>query len=259
MNRLHLTRVILFIAVLLACKGVSAATYKGRLEWLQKVELRLLESGVIKEVNIAVGQRVKKGTVLLTMDQREARAKLAQAQAQVARTKLASEEADREYGRTQELYDQGLIADQELRDVELKKATAAAEAATARASEVSHKVALEYTQLRAPFDAIILARNVWEGDVVYKSLQQTPPVIIAPGHQMLARFLVPADVLRKYRKGQAINLNIKGKAYKGRIYSLGVESVRIDPGGAVYEMDFIFNVDGRTGLRQAEVVQVNLP
>jgi RND family efflux transporter MFP subunit len=250
---------IVFLLLIVTSQSLQAATYKGRLEWIHKVELRVLESGVIKHMDVTVGQFVKKGAVLLMMDQREARAKLQEAKARVARAKIAGEDARREYQRTQELFDRGLIAEEELKDAELKKAIAAADEESAKANEAAKTVALEYTELRAPFNGIILARNKWQGDVIYKSLQQTPPIIIAPSGQMLARILVTADVLRKYKKGQPVNLIIKGKPYKGSIYSLGVESVRIDPNGAVYEMDIIFNRDNRIPLRQAEVVQVTLP
>ena len=257
--RYYLPRVVGIFLLFFISSAIQAAQFKGRLEWVHKVELRVLESGIIKKMNVTVGQIVKKGDVLLQMDQREFKAKLVAADARLARAKINSADADREYARTQELYDRALIADEELKDVELKKAVAAADEASAKADHEIAKIALERTTLRAPFHAIIIAHNVWEGDVIYKTLQQTPPLTIAPSNQMLARLLVSADVLRRYRKGQTATVNIKGKNMKGRIHSLGVESVRIEPNGAVYELDVIFNRNHQTALRQAEVVQVNLP
>jgi multidrug efflux system membrane fusion protein len=45
----------------------------------------------------------------------------------------------------------------------------------------------------------------------------------------------------------------------GTIYSLGVEAVRIDPDGAVYELDVIFDRGADEILRPSEFVQVTLP
>ena len=248
---------LLFALIILP--GAQAGNYKGRLEWLEKVQLRVLESGIIKKMDVTVGQFVKKGSVLLVMDQREAKARLDEAAARLERSRLGTEDAKREYVRTKELFDRGLIAEEELKDAELKKAIATADEATAKANLVARQVALDYTTLRAPFNGIILQRNVWEGDVIYKNQQQKPALVLAPSGQMLVRVLVKADVLRKYKKGQAVDLIIQRKHFKGYVYSLGVESVRIDPGGAVYEMDIVFNRDNRVPLRQAEVAEVNLP
>ncbi len=246
--------------LLLSISSVAqAAQFKGRLEWVHKVELRVLESGIIKKMNVTVGQLVKKGDVLLQMDQREFKAKLIAADALLARAKINTADALREYARTQELYDRALIADEELKDAELKKAVASADEASAKAAQQIAKIALERSALRAPFHAIVVSHNVWEGDVIYKTLQKIPPLTIAPSNQKLARLLVSADVLRQYYKGQAATVNIHGKNYKGRIHSLGVESVRIEPNGAVYELDVIFNRNHQVPLRQAEVVRVNLP
>ncbi len=34
------------------------------------------------------------------------------------------------------------------------------------------------TELRAPFDVIVVSSNVWKGDVVYKTLQQEPLIVV---------------------------------------------------------------------------------
>ena len=237
----------------------QAAQFKGRLEWVHKVELRVLESGVVKKMNVTVGQTVKKGATLLQMDQREYKAKLLEAEARLAHSKSSSAKAKREYDRTQELYERALIADEELKEAELKQATAKANQASAKATLALAKIALERTELHAPFHAIIVSHNVWEGDVIYKTLQRTPPLTIAPSNQMLARILVTGNIINRYKKGQPATVIIKGKQYKGQIHSLGVQSVRIDTNGAIYELDVIFNRNRREVLREAEIVKVNLP
>ena len=258
-NGVTLALLTSFLWLVMSPTLLHATQFKGRLEWLHTVELRVLESGIITKMNVTVGQFVKKGDVLLQMDSREAKAKLKAADARVARAAINTADALREHGRTEELYERALIADEELKDSELKKAIAIADEASAKATQAIVKIALERTALRAPFPAIIINHNVWEGDVIYKTLQQTPPLTIAPSNQMLARVLVTAPVLNRYRKGQPATVTLQGKHYKGKIYSLGVESVRIDTNGAVYELDVIFNKGNKEMLRQAQVVQVNLP
>jgi multidrug efflux pump subunit AcrA (membrane-fusion protein) len=71
--------------LLLFYSTAQAAQFKGGLEWVHEVELRVLESGIIQKMKVTVGQTVKKGDVLLQMDQREFKAKLAEAEARLTR------------------------------------------------------------------------------------------------------------------------------------------------------------------------------
>ncbi len=247
------------ILLLLTSPAVAALQLSGRLEWVRKVEMRAVENGVIDEVLIAPGEHVDEGELLLRMDQREARAASLEAKAGVARQQIELEGAERELGRAQELFDRGLIASEELKDAELLKVAAEAELESAKAKQAVAEVLLERTELRAPFDGIVVEQNGYRGAVIYKTLQQQPLIAVAPTSQMLARVLVTSDILRRYRPGQAAKINVRGQLRTGTIYSLGVEAVRIDPDGAVYELDVIFDSKPDEILRPSEFVQVTLP
>jgi RND family efflux transporter MFP subunit len=248
------------VLVLLVAGSVQAAVQlKGWLEWEQKVDMRVVENGVVEDVAVSAGQHVKKGDLLLRMDQREAKANLLEAKARVARAKIASEKAQRALDRSHELYDRGLIAQEELKDSELEQAAAVAEEDSAKAGEAAAQVALERTELRAPFNGIVVSRNVWNGAVIYKTLQQEPLIVIAPDEKMLARALVTANVLRLYHPGQAARVNILGELRPATVYSFGVDPVRVDLQGAVYQLDVIFDRRPTELLRPSETVQILLP
>ena len=238
---------------------VSAQQFNGRLEWVHKVEMRVLADGVINKVNVKSGQQVKKGSVLLAMDKRKAKARLLKANASLARAKVNLSDADDELKRTLELFDRGLIAEDELKKSKAKQAAALAEKESAAASISLAEVDLERTTLHAPISGIIVAMNAYEGGVVYKTLQKKPLIAIAPNGKMLARLLLNSTLLNRYKVGQAARVSHHGKNYTGKIYSLGVEAVRIDPNGAVYELDIIFNHNPREILRPSDVVKVVLP
>jgi RND family efflux transporter MFP subunit len=239
--------------------NAAAAELSARLEWLHRVEMRAVQSGVVDEVLVTTGQHVKAGELLLRMDQREARAALLEAKARLARGAVAVDDAERELVRAQELYDRGLIATEELKDAELGKAAAVAEQESDRAAVAVAEVMLERTELRAPFDGIVVERNAYDGAVIYTSLQPTPLVAVAPTEQMLARALVTADVLRRHRPGQTAAVLVRGERRPAKVYSLGVEAVRIDPDGAVYELDVVFDTAPDEILRPSEFVKVILP
>jgi|GEM_PF-304862 len=257
--RLSLSLLMLALLTVLASNATAALQLSGRLEWVHKVEMRAVENGVIDEVLIAPGEHVEKGQLLLRMDQREAQAASLEAKARVVRRQIGLEDAERELTRAQELFDRGLIASEELKDAELLKAAALAELESAKAKQAVVDVLLERTELRAPFEGIVVEQNGYRGAVIYKTLQQQPLVAVAPTSQMLARVLVTSDILRRYRPGQPAKINVRGQLRTGAIYSLGVEAIRIDPDGAVYELDVIFDSKPDEILRPSEFVQVTLP
>lgn len=252
--------VILCLLCLTGVAPVSAATQlKGWLEWLHKVEMRVVDNGVVEEVTVKAGQHVKKDELLLRIDQRSAKARLLETKAGVARARIDTESAHRQLERSRELFERGLIAIEELRDAELRQAATVAEEESAKAAEAAAAVALERTELRAPFDGIVVACNVWKGAVIYKTLQQQPLIVIAPNDKMIARALVTADVLRRYKPGTRARVRIQGRFRNGRVHSLGVEAVRVELQGAVYYLDILIDRWPDELLRSSETVQIELP
>jgi multidrug efflux system membrane fusion protein len=240
-------------------QNAYALEVKGRLEWVHKTDMRILVDGVVEKVNVIVGQHVKKGDLLLQLDQREFKANVEEAKARVAQAKLETEAAERENQRMQELFERGLMSIEDQKTVELQVATAKARQASAEAALTRAEIALERTELKAPFNGVIVTRNVWAGDVLYKTMQSTPLLSLAPANKMLARALVSSKVLQQYRKGQGATVNVRGNNYKGKIYQMGVEAVRIEPEGAIYELDISFNPSAKTGLRPTESATILLP
>jgi len=250
---------LLFCGLMLNSVTAHALELKGRLEWVHKVEMRVVENGVVEEVNVTTGQHVKQGDLLLRMDQRKQKATLLEAKARVARAKLGTDDATRETTRTQELFDRGLISEEELKDGELKTAVANTESESAKADEEAAQVALERSELHAPFSGIVVSNTAWKGAVIFANQQKDPIITFAPDDQMLARVLVTADVLRHYPVGSSAQVLVNGDNRSGKVYSQGVEAVRIEPEGAIYELDIIFKRDPKELLRPAESVKVILP
>ncbi len=79
----------------------SALQLKGWLEWLHRVEMRVVENGVVEEVTVNAGQQVKQGDLLLRMDQREVEGPSRQVKAEISTVGDRHREAKRELDRAQ--------------------------------------------------------------------------------------------------------------------------------------------------------------
>lgn len=143
------------------------------------VKLTTPVSGVVKEVYVQVGQRVKKGDKLLALDDTILRARVMEAEAGLARVKHEADEADRDFKRAQELYDRGVSSTTEFDAAKLRHGRATANAKEEEARLIIAKKNLEYSVLRAPFDGVVKAREAEPG--MYVPAVLDPPVLIILG------------------------------------------------------------------------------
>lgn len=133
-------------------------------------------SGVVEDVFVQPGQRVKKGDKLLQLDSVRQQARLMEAEAALARLKPESEEADRELKRAEDLYARGVSATTEFDAAKVRHARASAGVREAEAQRLIAQKNLDDTTLRAPFDGIVRQREAEPGMVV--AVECNPPTLI---------------------------------------------------------------------------------
>jgi len=145
-------------------KAAIASKASGRLEWLGVTE----------------GSRVKAGDVIARLDARDvaaqldsANANIKVAQAAIAQAEAENRDAAASLARTQDLLQQKFVSQSALDQAKARADRAVAGVASARAGFVAAQanarnaqVAVDYTQIRAPFDGIILSKSANVGDMV---------------------------------------------------------------------------------------------
>jgi RND family efflux transporter MFP subunit len=145
-------------------KAAISSKATGRLEWL----------------GVAEGSRVKAGDVIARIDDRDvvAQAQSAEANVRAARASVAQAEVERdnaqvELKRNQDLVSKGFISQSALDTAKARYDRAVAGVASAQASlnaaiagARNAEVAVDYTQIRAPFDGVILSKTANVGDLV---------------------------------------------------------------------------------------------
>ncbi len=126
--------------------------FGGQLAAEHSVMLKPERSGVITEILFEEGQRVKQGDVLFRLRDDEEKARLAEAEAQLA----LAREVDK---RTRSLVTRNAAS-------EAQRDEAVAELAVAKARVELARVELARTEIRAPFDGVVGMRLVSLGDRV---------------------------------------------------------------------------------------------
>lgn len=154
------------VAVVEARNIIDWHNYSGRLEAVDRVEIRPQVSGILTAVHFKDGSLVKKGDVLFTIDPRPYAAEVAHAEAQ-----QAGAEARVAYTASDVARGQRLLADNAIskRDLEEKQNAAREAAANLQSAQATLRIArlnLEYTQIKAPIDGRMSRAEATVGNLV---------------------------------------------------------------------------------------------
>jgi len=123
-------------------------------------------SGRVKDILFDVGDTVKKGQVILRIDEREAAQAVAGSQAQVLQAQAAMQNAKSNYERSRQLFAQKFISQAALDKAQADYKMALAQAAASEAGAEQSALARGYTAVTAPFGGVVGARLVEVGEMV---------------------------------------------------------------------------------------------
>jgi len=196
---------------------VSAATVRsdklvvdisatGNLVANESVMLSPEITGRIAAISFNEGDHVDKGTVLVTLDAAEYRARLDVSEANLKLRQISFDRAAR-------LYKQNLTSSQEYDQ-------AAAQLEEAKATRTLKKEILRKTVLRAPFNGILGLRLVSPGDYVKDGADI---VDIADISSLKVDFEIPETAFRDVRKDQPLTVQVDsypGETFTGDVYAI---------------------------------------
>lgn len=187
----------------------SGPSITGSVEPERRADLRAEVQAVVIAVLKENGDPVKRGDLLVRLDQTAIRDSLNSAQASMTAAAQAYEQAERQYQRMVTLRQTNVVSAQQLEDVEIRRNSALSEREAARARVVTARQQLERTEVRAPFDGIVSDRKVSAGDTaqIGKELLK----VIDPS-SLRFEGLVSADSIGEVEVGQPVWFRIHGFA-----------------------------------------------
>lgn len=173
---------LVFLLLLSPCAAVAAGALKvetvqfrevaqtyaaeGLVEATQQSTVSAQIGGRIKEVNFDIGDHVRKGQVLVRIDEREATQALAGSQAQVMQAQANMQNAKATYERSKQLFTQKFISQSALDKAQADYQVALAQAAASQAGAGQASLAHGYTSVNAPYAGVVSARLVEVGEMV---------------------------------------------------------------------------------------------
>jgi membrane fusion protein (multidrug efflux system) len=207
----------------------DVATFSGQLSAEYSVLLKSERDGVIEEILFTEGQEVAQGTVLYRLKSDEARARLAEAQANLA---LAREV----YARTSKLATRDAAS-------AAAKDQATAQLGVAQARLELAQVDLARTEIRAPFSGALGQRLVSLGDRI---TDETPLVQLDAVQRLQVSFAISELGILFTRVGAPVEVRVApypGESFHGEVFFV---SPTLDPATRrIVAKAWVPNPDGR--------------
>jgi RND family efflux transporter MFP subunit len=225
----------------------SALTVSGPIIVEHQVDMTAQRDGILEKIYCDAPARVKAGTLLAKLDDRQistnleaGRAKSRGIAADLKNWESEAEVLKADYARAQKLWDLGLTSEEQLQHAkykaesdqwDIKRVTEALN--TAREEEHSLELELEKTKIIAPFDGLIARRYVREGQNVVKGDRLFWVTAEAP---LLMRFTLPEKYFGHLRQAQQLELtsaDVPGEKHPARVKQV---SPVVDPSSGTFEV-----------------------
>lgn len=119
----------------------------------------------VRAVAVAEGDMVRRGQVLVTLEDGDLRARLDQARAGLREAEALFEQAGREAERRRQLHRDEALPQEGLDQAQTQETRAQSARQAAAAAVAQAEAELAYTQIRSPLDGVVVQRHIQPGDL----------------------------------------------------------------------------------------------
>ncbi|TPG26751.1 efflux RND transporter periplasmic adaptor subunit [Variovorax guangxiensis] len=197
--------------------------FSGRLEAVERVDVRSRVAGAVQAVHFKEGSLVKKGDLLITIDPAPYAADVDRAEAQVASAQARTAFSRSEQERAKRLWDEQAIAQRELDERTNAGREAEANLRAAQASLQSARLSLGYTQVKAPVSGRIGRIEVTVGNLV----------AAGPGAPVLTTLVSVSPIYASFDADeQIVGKALKDMAGNGATARMAVDQIPVQMGTA---------------------------
>jgi multidrug efflux system membrane fusion protein len=217
--------------------------FSGRLEAVDRIDVRARVGGAIQAAHFAEGELVKPGDLLVTIDPAPYAAEVQRLEAQVAGAEARLALTSSDFERGQRLSDQRIVTarDLDVRANAFKEAKANVDAA--KATLEAARLNLGYTQVRAAVGGRVGRREITPGNLV----------VTGAGAPVLTTLVSVDPIYASFDADEAVVLKAlasiaEPSGGRGKLTRIPVEMVTADGGRIKGHLQFIDNkVDARSG------------
>ena len=185
----------------------SGPAITGTIQPERRADLRAEVSAVVMQVLRENGDNVRRGELLVRMDDTAIRDGLLSAESASRAAAQALEQAERQFQRMTTLRASGMASAQQLEDAEVRRNNAQSDLEGSKTRVVLARQQLQRTEVRAPFDGVVSDRKVSAGDTAQVGKELVK--VIDPA-SMRFEGLISADHIGAVQAGQLVTFRVNG-------------------------------------------------
>ena len=214
--------------------GAEGVNYSASIVPYQQVPVAFKSAGYVTSIlqrkgvdgrvrNLQQGDWVKTGTVLATVRQSDYRDALNQYKGQLEQAKAGAEKSNQDFGRAQALYKANAMTQSDYDAAKAQYDSSQGTVATAQAAVAQAEQSLADCEVRVPFDAQVLSRNIELGALVGSG---TTAFTIGETQTVKAIFGIPDTVLSAVTLGkkQAVQTETYPQSFMGQITAIAPQA-----------------------------------
>ncbi|WP_332847780.1 efflux RND transporter periplasmic adaptor subunit [Massilia sp. S19_KUP03_FR1] len=209
--------------------------FSGRLEAVERVDIRARVGGFITSVNFKPGSLVNKGDVLFVIDTRPFQAEANRAESAAVSARSKADLARLELARSEKLVADKAIAQRELDTAASNLKQLDADAKAAQASLETARLNLAYTKVTAPISGRVSKAEITAGNLVDASA-------------ILTTVISTKNIYATFDGDEATYLRVSKQAHAGQPVAVNVGLVGEEGFPHEGKLEFVDNqLDARTG------------
>ncbi|APG65236.1 efflux transporter periplasmic adaptor subunit [Tenacibaculum todarodis] len=188
----------------------------GKIQASNSADLSTRMMGYVNKVHVNVGDKVRKGQLLVSINNSDLQAKRAQINAGITEATAAYNNAQKDYNRFKNLFADNSASQKEMDDMiaNFEMAKARVESANQMKNEINAQFA--YSNITAPFSGIVTSKNVEAGNMANPGV---PLISIETPGNFEVMAMIPETEISEIKKGTTVDVLVKSinKTIKGKV------------------------------------------
>ncbi|MEO0814907.1 MAG: efflux RND transporter periplasmic adaptor subunit, partial [Myxococcota bacterium] len=185
--------------------GASERTFSGQVQASELARLSFQVAGRVQSVEVDLGDRVKSGQVIASLDPTDFRLQLEEARASLGQARAQARSAEATYTRTRALYENKNASVQDLDNARAQKDSSLSLVSAASQSVRRLQRQLEYATLTARSDGVIQQVDVEPNEVVNAG---QPVAVLQAGEQLEVSLSVPETYVNRIERGMSVRVGV---------------------------------------------------
>lgn len=227
----------------------SVVTATGNVEAVTTVQVGTQVSGIVAERFVDFNDTVKKGQILARIDPTLARADVEAAEARLASAQASEGRSRLEKARMEALHTQGAATDQEWETAQAAWKVDQAEANAAAVALRRAKRNLDFTEIFAPIDGVVIRRDVDVGQTVNAGFS-APTLFVLAGDLTQVQVLASVDEadVGRVQPEQSVDVTVQawaGQTFPGKVRQVRLQSKLVDNVVTYPSVVSVENPDGK--------------